>query len=286
MKVREVLLERRIQKTSIMYHGTSSTFLSNIMKHGLQPYVGHKSSEAQNPALHSFGGVYLTGDRMFAYTIARTSTQHHKGDPIIITVQYVIRSGGIDEDEFISKFIKEIFYLLGKDKSYDEILQKLITTFTYTSEATVTQKTKKIFIDIIFEIEKLLFYQVLNVLNRQKEELPMPDYLISTINDIIELSKNNYHAALNMLKENKILRQIAIIHNQQRKIFFDNNWYNELDVRQYPTIRKLTLAIINSSTDKKFSKSIRIDRPITFKGKTRIIKIENMKTHETYYENK
>ena len=37
MLVSELLVERRLQRTRIMYHSTSSVFLPSIMKHGLIP---------------------------------------------------------------------------------------------------------------------------------------------------------------------------------------------------------------------------------------------------------
>ena len=102
MLVSELLVERRLQRTRIMYHGTSSTFLPSIMKHGLIPNAPHKGFGDDEWA--SYGGVYLTSRLPYAKKATKFTVKSHSGDPILITVQLVVGSGGLDEDLVIKRF--------------------------------------------------------------------------------------------------------------------------------------------------------------------------------------
>ena len=102
MLVSELLVERRLQRTRIMYHGTSSVFLPSIMKHGLIPNAPHKSFG--DDAWASYGGVYLTSKPAYAKKATKFAVETHGGDPILITVQLVVGSGGLDEDLVIKRF--------------------------------------------------------------------------------------------------------------------------------------------------------------------------------------
>lgn len=106
MQIKDVLAEGRPgrKKTVTLYHGTTSEFLPSIKKHGLLPYTENKSfgsdiSDGKDGAAYeSYGGVYLTNNPLTAQDAAREAAYIHGGDPIIITVQYVKGSGGLDED--------------------------------------------------------------------------------------------------------------------------------------------------------------------------------------------
>ena len=90
------------QKTVELYHGTTSKFLPSIKKHGLLPNTGQQSfgfgDIEGRDAYASYGGVYLTKYIDTAEDAAREASSVHGGEPIVITVQYVLGSGGLDED--------------------------------------------------------------------------------------------------------------------------------------------------------------------------------------------
>lgn len=93
-----------------MLHGTSSKFISSIKKFGLQQpskgTVGYGSSK--NEAYRSYGGVYLTPELDQALSAAydvteQTNEQDNTNQyvPVIVIVQMVVGSAGLDEDEVI-----------------------------------------------------------------------------------------------------------------------------------------------------------------------------------------
>lgn len=97
------LVERRQQQTKLMYHGTSDVFLRSIMKQGLMadPPKRTYSGDEDDPGpagYETLGGVYITDDNGKAQNAARDATDKFGGSPMIITVQYVIGSGNLDED--------------------------------------------------------------------------------------------------------------------------------------------------------------------------------------------
>ena len=106
------------KKVTDMYHGTSSEFFDSIMKHGLLPEVGHSSYGSVNddPAFVSYGGVYLTKNLGTAAGAALDAAQKHGGKPMIVTVQYVAGSSGIDED-FIFMSWSNLVYLANRVSS-------------------------------------------------------------------------------------------------------------------------------------------------------------------------
>lgn len=88
------------KKVTDLYHGTSTAFFDSILKHGLLPEVEHSSygSIGDDPAFESYGGVYLTKSIGTAAGAALDASKKHGGKPMIVTVQYVVGSGGVDED--------------------------------------------------------------------------------------------------------------------------------------------------------------------------------------------
>lgn len=97
------LMERRMQRTKIMYHGTSDVFLQSILKHGLManPPKRVYGGDADDPGpagYETFGGIYLTDQTSLASSAAQDAREKFGGQPIIVHVQYVLGSGNLDED--------------------------------------------------------------------------------------------------------------------------------------------------------------------------------------------
>ena len=101
MKIIDILNEGRPgrQQVRIMYHGTSSVYLPSIKKFGLLPNTSNKGFGNDDYAYETYGGVYLTADRGTAVEAAHDVASLTRGEPVVITVQYVLGSGGLDEDE-------------------------------------------------------------------------------------------------------------------------------------------------------------------------------------------
>jgi len=98
MKIGEILIERKQQRTMIMYHGTVLKNVRTIFKNGLvanPPQRVYDTGEFQ-----TIGGVYLTSSFETAEDAADIASEKFKSPPVVITVQYTLDSGYIDEDIF------------------------------------------------------------------------------------------------------------------------------------------------------------------------------------------
>lgn len=96
MKIGEILIERKQQRTMIMYHGTVLKNVRTILKNGLvanPPQRVYDTGEFQ-----TIGGVYLTSAFETAEDAADIASEKFKSPPVVITVQYTLDSGYIDED--------------------------------------------------------------------------------------------------------------------------------------------------------------------------------------------
>ena len=107
MKIHEILSEGRPGRKNVinLFHGTSSKYLKSIKKHGLMPDTGQKGYGSDVPGYESYGGIYLSSSKRVAVGAAEETAEFNGGEPIIITVQYVLGSGGADEDELITLFL-------------------------------------------------------------------------------------------------------------------------------------------------------------------------------------
>lgn len=233
MLVSELLLERRLQRTRIMYHGTTSLRLPSIMKHGLIPNAPRQGfGSTSGLAYRSMGGVYLSSRMDVADAAASEVADEYGGDPIIITVNYVITSGGPDEDAISQHFIAlGLQYIEWHSDEYEDI-DDLKDMFIYTctedaldymasETANVTNRTRK----LINEFFNIIFNYAVN--NYDYEQMMEVDVIYNKINEIIDSAKDTSDAI-----------------------------------------------------------TVRVLRPIKFKGKTRIIQITNLRTNEIYYQEK
>lgn len=123
MRINELLIESRPgrQQVHVMYHGTSSTYLPSIKKYGLLPNTPNKGFGNELYGYESYGGVYLSADRGTAVEAADEVAGRTDGDPIVITVQYVLGSGGSDEDEITM----DIIYTYMDNKKPEKFFQAM-----------------------------------------------------------------------------------------------------------------------------------------------------------------
>lgn len=148
MRQDEIISERRIQKTSTVFHGTTTAFLRSILKTGLNPDVEQRSwVGGGGVAGESFGGVYLTADEVIASWAADAASRTHGGDPMLITVQYVLGSGGIDEDEVFDSFISHSRYAV-VENNYSDLLKDAMQLIS----GSVTKKTQRLVSKLLMEL--------------------------------------------------------------------------------------------------------------------------------------
>lgn len=93
-------------ESKIMYHGTSSTFLPQIMKFGLIPNPSEKVYDEGD--WESYYGSYLTTDKKAAESNATKTAEKFQGDEIVVAVQVLMKSTATDEDSLGQLFSDSI----------------------------------------------------------------------------------------------------------------------------------------------------------------------------------
>ena len=204
MKLLDIFRESRPgrKRTTLLYHGTSSKYLDSIKKHGLLPNTDNQGyGNEMGQGYESYGGVYLTSNYHVARQAASDTSDFVGGVPIIIRVQYVLGSGGADED-YITHTLIHVY------KNSDEIRDFMdFVKNSYIFNAVPLRDIK-------------LFYDLYQAMNDVKDEkfLSNPEF-------------------------RRIIKKII----EKIKIYKLSSWEN-----------------------------VRINRPIGFKGKTRILSIQKI----------
>jgi hypothetical protein len=149
------LLEKRFQKTTLMYHGTSSAFLRSILKNGLDPNPKQKSWDLGG-TMPSLGGVYLapTAGRS-TRRAADEAVKKYGGEPILITVQTVTASGTPDEDNIFNTVASSAYEMYRSPNSPYENLTNILQLLK--SKAKLNQQSESVlkqFVDTAISILK------------------------------------------------------------------------------------------------------------------------------------
>lgn len=220
MKISEILLERKQQRVMKMYHGTSSKFLREILKKGLISNPKKRTYDEGDFA--TMGGVYVTTGVEVAADYAEQSVDINGGQEILITVQYVLDSGNIDED-----------YIYG-------ITGRVLSSTTVRNDRS--------------QISKHLFDSIVK-------------------NDNLKISKGDYDK---VKKYSDKIQEIAL----------DKNVLNFYTIKKSdPKVEEYLSNILRVVSPKNLDNvsEVFVDRDITFKGKTRIIKIEYLESGKVVY---
>jgi len=253
MRFREILSERRRQKKMIYYHGTIGEFVPSILKHGLIPNPKYRNyNDGEYKTFE--GGVYLALDENATIghiNNLKNNTELKNSDGIIITVQVTEKSYTMDEDEIMT-----------------------------------------IISNIIYDISTHLYN------NYEDDDVDVVEYINSLIPKYTEIQMTN----INMNNEYIRKAYIEIIEYMLSSIIFDisdEDDFNNLGrllgaidstflvghFRDEPEFEELMNKIFKYSSGKtKTPATIRVERPIKFSGKTKIIRIENLTTGKVLYE--
>ena len=247
MKIYEILNEGRPgqQKVVKMYHGTSSIFLPSIQKFGLDPNPKHKSFGAGGlgDEWESWGGVYLTSTKMFAEEAAEYAVDIHGGEPIIITVQYVLGSGGLDEDH-TNKIIFDNFF---NSSNADEFTLKITNILKNKFKINYPKNNYKDFIDL---------YPIMQ--SRYTHWLDNSSWYVQ------------------WRKKNPNAKNPIVDPYDHLDLFLGYEPYRH---RVEKIVDKTKVfPVIHDKPKHKDSVYVRITRPIKFKGKTRIVDISQIQS--------
>lgn len=261
MKISELLVERRIQRTITMYHGTSTKHVPAILKHGLlanPPAATYSSDNDEgDPAYNTFkGGVYVTNNKNIALKGAINATEAAGGRPVLVTLQYVLGSGQVDEDD--------IYMIMGQTfiSSVPSKVETVSDAAVYFSKKENVGKT------IVDAIENFNDHSQLN----------FDQYDFAPGKLIMKRGVESYIKKLCLLFINEINK--GANDNSEYKGFIEFTVLNQL---RYNPEYENTIYQLLASIKPKESTTLRIPRDIKFAGKTRILDIRNMETNEVYY---
>lgn len=147
MQIKELLTERRQQNTLIVYHGTSSHFKRSILKQGLLANPPKRTYDVANPdadieadsewEVATYNGVYVTTDKYTAngagHVIVgklRDTVAPADNQIMLITIQYVIGSAGIDEDFVLDSLENSVLAFQQQVLDMTEVSIQLVNAMT------------------------------------------------------------------------------------------------------------------------------------------------------------
>ena len=271
------IVERRQQRTQIMYHGTSSKLVPNILKNGLLANPPKKTYDVDTygAATASMGGVYVADNKEFAKLIADESIGTHGGEPALVTIQYVKGSGDLDEDDIVAA-ISDAAGKVMKDLAQKDPSQPAAgSTFSAYiggrdfDDAALPEPESK-YSGLSYPSEGWATDQMI---------LKMPaaaKKIATTTVDVLSKYSKPSRAA------QAIIEQMATQLLQHAKQFDDarDRWkavrfdaYEIMREQMEELLAKL-MRQVSPDTNEKSAGTRRINRDIKFKGKTRILKIE------------
>lgn len=236
------LTERRQQLTKLMYHGTSSEFQQSVLKQGLlaDPPKRTYSGDEDDPGpmgYETFGGVYITDDMTKAQGAARDAVDKFGGVPMIVTVQYAVGSGNLDEDHVTG--------ILGM------LLRQSMDDFYEGQERGQFEE-----------------YGTFTEWESDNRESLISDLTGWAFNKMSGFGKPNQQTKQLLAKA-----FTYILDYVEEDIIYVANEMEEL--RHHDKYLEIINALMRSTNDNPFNmKNIQIDRNIGYRGKTKIVQIE------------
>lgn len=272
------LIESRNKVFTLMYHGTTDTFLKNILKNGLMPSgsnIGYryiksptpkkvpislpKNFGSSDPIYLSFqGGVYITTDIDTAKEAARSASEIHEGNPILIEILHLTTSGVLDEDHVFRKFLNNILV---------EYTVRAINIEYYSK-----QRVKEINKNFISD-DKILQ----NFLNFVKESIKWGSRMTRKSELIIK--EFFVKAAIAVIK---LFNEVTNGYTPSTCTYYCKQIYLNLLMNE-KELRNLIKDFIDTTKVFNPEGPVRITRPIKFKGNTRIIRITDLLERKVFY---
>lgn len=250
------LEEKKKKETAIMFHGTSDVFLKSILKNGLlaNPPKQTYSGDEGNPfgsSVRTFGGVYFTSSRRYAEMISKDAIEAHGGNPLIITLQIVLGSMDIDEDLInnpLSKAIINYFlYLAEKSPSLDNI-PLFVADYIESHKSEFKMNITR---DILYDLKDYgkIGYVVKSLLDQ------IGDLFIDIMSRMDE--------------------------SELKYLFNEPLDYLRDDTRFEDIVNKIMNNVFSKQTSGRTA--YRVTQDIGFRGKNKILKIEDATTKKIYY---
>jgi len=275
MKYKEIITERKQQRTEIMYHGTSSELVPSILKNGLQARPPKKTYDVDTygASTASMGGVYVADEPGFAMEIAREAVDVHGGEPALVTIQYVKGSADIDEDDIVAavsdaakKVMKQLSQKAPKQDDVPDFLpQHLVKQWQSENPQPLSKYSS-----LSYPAEGWATDQMIKKADSAAEKIA--DQTVAVLSKYSKPSR----AARDLLKNIavKLLKHAGQYDDARER-------WNAVAFEAFDIVREnmedlldKLMRQISPDTPGKSANARRIDRDVKFKGKTRILKIQ------------
>jgi hypothetical protein len=263
------LTEAKFKKPIVMYHGTSSEFLSSILKHGMIPNPKKKKWDTDpdvsltTQSRASLEGSYWTSNLLTATSSGSNTTNKFGGETILIIANIQTGSAKADEDNVTYELKYQYDKAFGGSYSSNP---KLVADVYYDSKE-YYDKAKDKFIT--------------NVHNNLKDNpnQPQPSELLSDIFDASTLRIIAHGIA--DAKGDEYWSPIYRVKNKPTIPPTVSETENNLLMLKDKLTRYYRSSASNKNVDQ-FSHTLRITEPITFSGANRITHI--LKIPKSYFD--
>lgn len=288
-----VLLERTRKPPKIMYHGTTDKFAQGILSQGLVPDAKEgkwkddpHASYRQRSRESIPGSIYLTDNILTAQSSATNVTEKLGGNSLLVVTQVSLGSALADEDNIVYSIDTEFSRVLSKVGfgSWDERIMSYMGYFIGNKND--FKKARESFISSVHKN-----------LAREKHIEPPVKTLELYFNNLLQRTAAYF---IKEFGEDKHETRWAFIEAYQRGIKYDpNRTKQELDdmsnkayqsylkglkePKEYDKnllklLDKLTRTYTKTAREEQgFSDNIRIDTPITYSGRNKILAVLRVK---------
>lgn len=281
-----VIAEAKFTKPLIMFHGTTTKYLSSILANGIipnpkeGPWKKEDEVSAGQSSRQSLFGSYWTDNLSTAYGASGNASRNQGGEKIIVIAQIIPSSGFADEDdvkfsisrEFNNSAGKEIgvfsseraWNLKGLIDVEPETYSKMINDFSNNLHNRLTKNKKMPLDTILFKntfdayLERLLAHQLKTDERSKWKYVDMPDKILGreggkkAIEDFDNIAADYKDISGS---EKKYLEIQDKISRRYKESTNPNSYDDEAGYLQ------------------KFHTNARIPNPVKFKGNNRIIGI-------------
>lgn len=248
MRFHEIVAEKKTQRVTTVYHGTSSNNVRSILKHGL---VANPKDKTYDGGLESMGGVYTTASKDYALGMGAVASDKNGSDHIaLVTMQFVMGSAGMDED-MMGEILRNTLYS-------GDVEIAFLKSQRLTNPSEVSKYLMRIASNFAKEALKGFKRNKLGQVNKMTKEY-LTKYLLAVLTDAKEI----YSSDLTKFRE--MFEPFSVSKFSHR----------DLLLKAMDSMR----ANADNSSDDFFMgdegpANFRITRDVKFKGKTRITSID------------
>jgi len=253
----------------IMYHGTTDGVLKNIMSVGLIPNAkkswNNDPGNFDTPSRDSLGGIYVTDNLMTAMSAARNTVQSLGGQNRILVIMSLQPRSFLADEDSISFFTQRLWHPKYNPNSW--LTKELYNSWLKDPNSEMVQEFRQHYVESIFESLEYKLGKLHPELEKRLKILLEEGFTIA-------------------LKRKAAYADYDSWGDSGPKIDLDKNQV-EREYSQYMDQLTRTLRSLLAQPDKSNSINFtaRLEQPVRFSGKNKIICIVKITRDETRRDN-